>query len=543
MGLTSRRVRIAALILGIVVLLTGIGIAVSVRQLEPQMRDWLTGTLSRSLESDVQLGEVNLSWFPLRITGRDLTIRHHGRTDVPPLLVISSFTVNVYASELWGSTVDYVKVDGMEISIPPRDAATGKRPLPRPAPGNKSATDDPVVIKRFTATNTRLVMVPREERKNPKVWDIYELEMAHLTSTSASPFRASMTNPIPEGKIEAKGTFGPWQSDEPGQTPLNGEYTFAADLGTIDGLDGKLSAVGVMEGVLDQIKTRGETRTENFRLTELNGHSLPLTTSYDALVDGTKGDVELTRIDITLGKSRLHAKGVVEGTKGVKGKRIVLNVKSKAVDLGEFLRLVSNDGTPPAEGTIVLDTAFDLPQGKAKVLDRLTLEGSIAADRLKFADPVVQEKIDTLSRRAQGRPDDQAIDEVASRVASKFSLNQGMLTYHGLTFDVEGASVRLNGSHALRSRALNLNGEVLLNASASQTIGGVKGWLLKPFNPLFRKNGAGTRLVISVGGTQEKPQVKLDFGKTLRGNQPRRRSPGGLSATADRRQRDQRPGA
>ena len=34
MGLMSRRVRIAALILGIVVLLTGIGIAVSVRQLE-----------------------------------------------------------------------------------------------------------------------------------------------------------------------------------------------------------------------------------------------------------------------------------------------------------------------------------------------------------------------------------------------------------------------------------------------------------------------------------------------------------------------------
>ena len=520
MGFTSRRVRIAALVLGVVVLLTGIGIAVSVRQLEPRMRDWVTSTLSRSLESDVELGEVNVSWFPLRITGRDLTIRHHGRTDVPPLLVISSFTVNVHTSELWGSTVDHVKVDGMEISIPPKDAATGKRPIPRPrpAPGAKTDKGDPVVIKRFTATNTRLVMVPREERKNPKVWDIYELEMAQLSSSSASPFHASMTNPIPEGKIEVKGTFGPWQSDEPGQTPLAGEYTFAADLGTIDGLEGKLSAVGAMEGVLDQIRTRGETRTEKFRLTELNGHSLPLTTRYDALVDGTKGDVELTRIDITLGKSRLHAKGVVEGTKGVKGKRIVLNVKSKAVDLGEFLRLVSKDGTPPAEGTIVLDTAFDLPQGKAKVLDRLSLEGSIAAERLKFTDPVVQEKIDTLSRRAQGRPGDHAIDEVASRVASKFHLNQGMLTYQGLSFDVQGASVRLNGSHALRSRALDLNGEVLLNASASQSIGGVKGWLLKPFDPLFRKNGAGTRLVISVSGTQEKPQVKLDLGKTLKGN-------------------------
>ena len=190
----------------------------------------------------------------------------------------------MHAGELWGSKVDHVKVDGMEISIPPKDHATGKRLIPRPA-GGGDGTGDPVVIERLTATNTRLVIVPREERKNPKVWDIYELEMEQLTSTSASPFRASMTNPIPEGKIETKGTFGPWHSDEPAQTPLNGEYTFDADLGTIDGLDGKLKAVGVMEGVLEQLKTHGETRTENFRLTELNGHSLPLTMSYDALVD------------------------------------------------------------------------------------------------------------------------------------------------------------------------------------------------------------------------------------------------------------------
>jgi hypothetical protein len=516
-GITRRGVRIAALIIGVVVVLTGIGIWASLRQLEPRLRDWVTSTLSRSLESDVQLGEIHFSWLPMRLTGRDLTIRHHGRTDIPPLLVISSFTVNMLPGELWGSTVHHVEVDGMEITIPPKDEATGKRPMPRPA-GDNGGTGDPVVIERLTATNTRLAIVPRQEGKNPKVWDIYELEMEQLTSKSASPFRASLTNPVPEGKIETKGTFGPWHSAEPGQTPLSGEYTFAADLGTIDGLDGKLNAVGVMEGMLEQIKTRGQTRTDKFRLTELNGHSLPLTTSYDALVDGTKGDVELNRVDITLGKSRLRARGVVEGTKGIKGKRIVLNVKSNSVDLAEFLKLVSNVGTPPAEGTISVDTAFDLRQGSAKVLDRLAMEGSVAAKRLQFTSPEVQEKIDELSRRAQGRPGDEAINEVASRVASKFSLSKGVLTYHGLSFDVEGASVRLNGNHALKSRELALSGEVLLTASASRTIKGIKGWLLRPFDPLFRKNGAGTRLVISVEGTQDQPKVKLDFGKTLRGN-------------------------
>lgn len=516
--ITSRRVRLAALIIGGVLVVGAIGVTLSLRQLEPRLREWVTSTLSRSMESDVQLGEVHLSWFPLRLSGRGLTIRHHGRTDIPPLLVVSSFTVNLRPGELWGSTVHHVKIDGMEISIPPKDEATGKRPLPRGGAGSGSGTGDPFVIERLTATNTRLVIVPRQDRKNPKVWDIYELEMEMLTSTSASPFHASLTNPIPEGKIETKGSFGPWRSDEPAQTPLSGEYTFEADLGTIDGLDGEVHAVGVMEGILEQLKTRGETRTENFRLTELTGHGLPVTTSYEALVDGTKGNVELQRVDITLGKSRLHAKGVVEGTKGVKGKRIVLNVKSNALDLAEFLKLVSKDARPLAEGTVTLDAALDLPQGKAKVLDRLALEGSVTAQRLKFTNPEVQEKIDDLSRRAQGRPGDQAIDEVASRVASKFSLNKGVLTYHDLSFDVEGAAVRLIGSHALKPGTLDLNGEVLLNASASHTIAGLKGWLLRPFDPLLRKNGAGTRLVITVAGPQQKPQIKVDFGKTLRGN-------------------------
>ncbi len=58
---------------------------------------------------------------------------------------------------------------------------------------------------------------------------------------------------------------------------------------------------------------------------------------------------------------------------------------------------------------------------------------------------------------------------------------------------------------------------VLLTATVSQTQTGYKSWLLKPFDPLFRKNGAGTRLVITVAGTQDQPKVGLDFGKTIKG--------------------------
>lgn len=508
-------------VLGILLATTiaaGVGVILSARQLEPRLRDWVITTLSQSLESQVELGAVRLNWVPLRLHADDLTVRHHGRTDVPPLLVVKSFTVDLRLTDLWSSTVEHVKVDGLEMTFPPKDPATGDRPLPSPdigGTGKDNATG--LIVKHLTATNARVAIVPREAGKNPRVWDVIELDMKNLRSGAPASFTAALINPIPYGKIETTGQFGPWQSDEPAETPIAGDYTFAADLGTINGLEGDLSALGTMTGTIEQIETSGQTRTEKFRLTELNGDALPLTTAYQARVDGTRGDVELRRVDVRLGRSDFVARGAIEGTKGVKGKRVVLNVRSTNASLGELLRFVSRGAEPPAHGRLIVDAAFDLPQGNAPVLARLQLEGSVRADRVIFTNTLVQDKIDALSRKAQGRPADTSIEEVASSVATRFSLRNGLFTYRGLSFAVQGATVRLAGTHSLRSKSLNLAGEVLLKARVSQTMTGFKSWLLKPFDPLFRKKGAGTRLVIRVQGTQDQPKVGLEIGKTLRG--------------------------
>ena len=513
----SRRLKIASGIVGALIAISGVGIAITLRQLEPRLREWIKTSLSESLQSQIELGAVHLNFYPLTLTAHDLVVRHRGRTDIPPLIVVSSFTVTLEPMHLWSSTVEHVSVDGMEVHIPPKDDSTGKRPIPRPPRAQGGSGSGRLLIRKLTATNTRLMIIPKTHGKNPKVWDIYELEMTDLGAGAPSPFRAALINPIPYGKIDASGRFGPWDTDAPGASGVEGEYTFAADLGTIKGLQGEVNVIGAMTGVLEQIATRGETRTPNFRLTALDGASLPLTTTYEALVDGTKGDVELTRVDIMLGKSPLHARGVIEGTHGVKGKRVVLNMTSTGANLAELLQLASRAQPPMALGTVTIDAAFDLPQGDADVLERLALEGSVRADRLRFADQGVQEKIDTLSRRGQGRPADASIDNVASQLTSKFGLARGVLTYRGLSFNVPGAAIKLDGTHHLEQKTLSLHGEVLLNASASNTLTGFKRWLVKPLDPLFRRNGAGTRLVIRVEGTQDQPKIDLELGKTLRG--------------------------
>ena len=102
-----------------------------------------------------------------------------------------------------------------------------------------------------------------------------------------------------------------------------------------------------MSGTSNRFRRRAKRKTPDFRLTELDGASLPLQHVLRRLVDGTKGDVELKHVDVTLGKSRFDARGVGEGTKGLKGKRVVVNVKSSSANLGELLRLVSKG---PAAG-------------------------------------------------------------------------------------------------------------------------------------------------------------------------------------------------
>jgi hypothetical protein len=46
--------------------------------------------------------------------------------------------------------------------------------------------------------------------------------------------------------------------------------------------------------------------------------------------------------------------------------------------------------------------------------------------------------------------------------------------------------------------------------------GGIKGFLLKAIDPIFRKKGAGALVPIKVRGTRDKPEFGLDVGRVFR---------------------------
>src|SRR5262249_39403784 len=184
-----------------------------------------------------------------------------------------------------------------------------------------------VIIDTLESAEARLIIVPREANKAPKVWAIHSLTMHDVSGTQPMPFDATLTNGVPPGEIVPSGRFGPWARHTPGATPLAGNFTFDdADLSVFNGIAGTLSSRGSFKGSLNRIDVNGETDTPNFVI-EVGGHPFPLHTRYRTVVDGTTGDTLLERIDAEFLRSALVAKGaVLDGPTGQRGRTVSLDI-------------------------------------------------------------------------------------------------------------------------------------------------------------------------------------------------------------------------
>ena len=314
--------------------------------------------------------------------------------------------------------------------------------------------------------------------------------------------------------IHTVGTFGPWDGDEPSLTPIAGNFRFDADLGSIDGIGGKLHAEGSFNGPLDRIETAGDTRTEDFHLST-GGTTFPLLVKYKAIVDGTSGDTFLESVEGELGRSHISAKGAIVKVEGVKGRRITLDTQVRKGRLEDFIKLTTRVQSSPIVGDVDVKAKLDIPPGQGEVIDRMDLAGVFELASARFTSQTLQDRIDQLSRSGQGRPQDEGVDEVASNMKGDFKMGGGRLTLRSLSFRVDGAEVQLAGYYDARSEVLDFSGALRLQAPISQTQTGWKSVVLKVFDPLFRRDGAGTVLPITVTGTRAHPKFGVDVKKAL----------------------------
>ncbi len=481
------------------VIVTGIHLS------NPYLHKKVVEMLGEKFHADVELKDFHVYLFPgVRIEGSGLVLRHEGRTDVPPMISIGEFSAEAgILGLLWKPwKIGQVKLKGLIIQIPPK----GER---RKQDWSK-VRDVPVLIGEIVSDDAELRLLPKSADKDPHVFAIHRLVMHSVGLDRPAKFTAQLTNAVPPGEIETKGSFGPWSPDDPGQTPLAAEYTFdKADLGVFKGISGILSSTGKFGGVLENIEVEGKTSTPDFTVT-IGGHPLDLETVFSATVDGTNGNTLLHPVTAHLLNTVIVAQGGVVKSKDNKGKEITLDVTVDKGRLEDLLRLAVKTTQPPLTGAVNFHTKFDLPPGEGDLADRLNLNGKFDVKQAHFTSPEVTAKIETLSRRGQGQPENKDAGSSVSQLKGNFVLDNGVITFRGLTFSVTGAEVALNGKYGLEKEDLDFYGKLRMQAKISQTTTGAKSFVLKAVDPFFRKNGQ-TEVPIKITGQRDHPSFGLDL--------------------------------
>jgi hypothetical protein len=325
-------------------------------------------------------------------------------------------------------------------------------------------------------------------------------------------YAAALTNAKPPGEIETKGTFGPWDASEPGDSPIAGEYDFdKADLGVFKGIAGILHSTGEFQGTLSSIDVRGEASVPNFSL-KRSGNPVKLKTRFQAQVDGTNGDTILKPVIGTLGSTTFTTSGAIIKNESAMHRSISLDMTMPNGDLHDILALAMK-GPPFMQGRLNLKTKIDIPPLSGTVREKLMLDGVFEITDGKFLKSAIQDQIDSLSRRSQGQPKNEDIDEVVLQMGGKFKLDDEIIEFEQVSFAVPGSGIDLGGRFDLDKDILDFQGTLKMQAKVSQTMTGWKHWVLKPVDPFFSKQGVGTLLNIKVEGTAENPKFGLNHGK------------------------------
>ena len=514
----SKRRRVWTWIVGsllIVVAVLAIVGEIVVHRAAPILKGRVIETLSTRFNSRVELDGLDVSLVRgLEVSGNGLRIFPEdevvaaGATE--PLIALGHFSFHANWTGLFADPmhVGAVHVSGMTINIPPKEM---RAQAPK---GQRHIGKIKIVVDEIVCDDSKLVIGTLKPDKDPQDYELSHIVMQDVGPEKPWDYDATLTNAIPKGDIHAKGTFGPWNNDSPGDSTVTGHYTFdRADLNTIKGIGGILSSVGEFTGQLDNIVVDGTTETPDFSLDTAN-HAMPLHTKFHAIVDGTSGDTYLQPVDARLGESDFSCKGAVINVKG-KGHIIDLDVNVPNGRIQDFLQLAVKTTPVVMTGRLTTKTKLHIRPGEESVSKKLGLKGGFTLRQIHFTNPEVEDKVDMLSLRAQGDPKaaKPGAEDVHSQMVGQFVMESGKLSFSKLDYTLPGATVALTGEYSLDGEQFEFEGKMRTDAKVSQMVASKwKSILLKPVDPFFKKNGAGAEIPVKISGTKSAPKFGLDLG-------------------------------
>jgi hypothetical protein len=534
---------VGALLLLLLAAITGLAIVLAHR-IEPFLRVRIVDGLAQHFHSRVELDSFHVSvgngfrgewgiwaqghglriWPPVEPTS---IAGSNAPNPDEPLLSLGSFEFHAPLRYSPGVPVaiNEIRLQGLELHLPPRSHFLHIEATAKGSGSERPDSDLSHLQFRLGSVNcagARLVLETSKPGKLPTEIFIEHFRLTNVQPDAPMNFEAELTNPRPVGAIHTKGIFGPWQVWDPGLSPIVGEYTFAhANLADLKGIGGFLDSTGTYQGTLRNLTVDGQTDTPDFSLSHF-GNTMDLKTRFHALVDGTSGDTWLDPVNATLGHSHITAIGMVvrvfapSNTGGALhsiGHDIDLKIETDHGRIEDFLHLASRDSAPLLTGDLSLKSTLHIPPGQAPVHERMGLKGRFTLAQVKFASQKVEDRIEELSLRGQGRPKEAKSDsgeKIPADIESDFQIAGGAISFPNLAFTVPGADIELHGTYKLDGGILDFQGLAKMQATISKMVGGWKGLLLKPADRFFKKDGVGAEIPIHIDGTYKDPHFGVD---------------------------------
>jgi hypothetical protein len=471
----------------------------------PFSEDAMRRAIREATSRPVEIGAFHTSYFPPGCLAENVRVLHNGNPEGPPLITVEKLMVHASLTGLFSKPkrLGEVKVVGMHVRIPPKDGKHGTAKFALDTGGSSLA------ISKIVADGALLEFAGDKPGDEPYRLRIDALKLTGVGTGKPWTYSAILTNTLPPGVIKAEGKFGPWNPDDPGVTPVAGDYTYNdVDLSVFRGISGTLQAKGKFQGPLGKIVTDGSIEVSNFHV-EKSGSRVRMNVAYHALVNGTNGDTTLDPAEVRFLRTTLIARGPIAGRKGEDGKTVTLDLSVPRGRIDDILRLFVTEKTAPLSGGVNLRGKFVWPAGPGQFVRKIRMDLAFGVDGGRFRSESTQGTIDRISNSAQHQEENPrtALSELRGQAAFR----GGVITFRDVSFNVIGASSKIHGTYGLEDDRVDLHG-VLTTAGklSAATEGFFKKLLVKAITPFFKKKNDVKVVPFKITGTFKDASVSLD---------------------------------
>jgi AsmA-like C-terminal region len=463
----------------------------------PFSREAVLQDLQEATDSTVTAQSYHPTYFPPGCVLYGLEFRHGSKRF--KLVEIQSLRIRGSYNGILRRHVPQIVADGVHVLIAP------------------FGTNEPFHTRHSNTTVDEIVangsveFQSKKRNQPPLRFAVHEARFTGVRWDLALNYHLKLHNPNPPGELAVHGKFGPWATGHAEETPFSGAYRFEhADLGVYGGVGGTLSSTGKFGGQLKQLNVTGTTDTPDFKV-KSSHNKFDLKTKFDAYVNGRNGDTFLNAVEATFGRTTIFAHGSVAKASGQNGKLTRIQFSSHQARIEDILGLFTSERTPMA-GDTSLKATVEIPPEDESFLHKIKLDGTFGIGDGRFTKPDTQKDVNELSAGARGQKKEDP-PTVMTDLKGSVKLEQGLAHFSELSFGIPGAEARLQGTYSvIEPYRINLHGQMKVETKISKTTSGMKSFILKVIDPIFKKKKKGEIVPVHVLGTYEKPDFGLDLG-------------------------------